>query len=450
MRHAVVIGASVAGCLCARVLADRAEEVILVERDEGVLEAGPRRGVPQGRQLHALWWTGLGVMEEMLPGLWQELVEGGAVAGDPGYDFGWWWHGQRRAPVRLGKRGVSMSRPFLEAVIRRRVLALPNVRLQLGAARGLTVTGDRVDGVLLAGAGDEPDRPDERLPADLVVDCSGRGSQLPAWLAELGYEPPPRREVAMDIGYGRRFLRRSPGARLSDETMGLAALPSAAEGYRSVFVFSVEGDRWLVGCAGYAADKPTTDERAFVERCRAHDVAPLTELVEEAEPTSDVAAYRMPNSLRRDYAALARFPLGLLVAGDAVASFNPVYGQGMTCAAFHAKALRAHLSETGGSPAGFLKAVTKVADTAWALSVSEDFRLPTTRGERPRGTRLSHRLGDWYAPAMLAEPLLHGRFLKVAAMETPPSSLLAPAALTTLAKAARARRAPGPQPAAAT
>lgn len=440
MRHAVVIGASLAGCLCARVLADRAEDVVLVERDEGVLQPGARRGAPQGRQLHALWWTGLAAMEEMFVGLSHELVEGGAVAGDPGYDVGWWWRGQRRAPARLGKRGVTMSRPFLEATVRRRTLALPNVRLQLGAARGLTATGDRVDGVLLAGPDDEPGQTGARQPADLVVDCSGRGSRLPAWLADLGYEPPPRRDVAMDVGYACCSFRRPQGARLSDGTMGLAALPSVAEGYRTAFVFSIEGDRWLVGVAGYAPDRPTTDVDEFMERCRGHGVLPLTELLDHAEPMSDVVSQRVPSSVRRDYGALERFPLGLLVAGDAIASFNPIYGQGMTCAAFHAEALRSWLPGAASSPSGYFRAVEKVADAAWVLSVSEDFRVPTTRGKRPKGTGLSQRVGDWYAPAMLAEPRLHERFLKVAAMEAPPSSLLAPAALLTLARTSANRR----------
>jgi 2-polyprenyl-6-methoxyphenol hydroxylase-like FAD-dependent oxidoreductase len=455
MKHAVIIGASLAGCMCASALADRADEVVVVERDQGVLEPGPRRGVPQGRQLHALWWTGLGAMDEMFPALSHELIDDGAVAGDPGYDFGWWWHGQRRAPVRLGQRGVTMSRPFLEASIRQRALALPNVRLQLGAARGLTATGERVDGVLLAGPGDgagdpgerEPGDSSPRLPADIVVDCSGRGSQLPAWLADLGYEPPPRREVAMDLGYARRYFRRKPGAKLSDGTMGLAALPSAAENYRVAFILSIEGDSWLVGLAGYAADKPSTDETDFMERCRGKGVPPLTDLLDVAEPTSEIVAYRMPNSLRRDYGALARFPFGLLVAGDAIASFDPIYGQGMTCAAFHARALRSHLASGAGSAAGYFRAVKKTTDSAWALSVGEDFRVPTTRGQRPKGTGLTHRIGDWYAPAMLSQPRLHERFLKVAAMESPPNSLLAPAALMTLARTARANRGPRAGPA---
>lgn len=244
----------------------------------------------------------------------------------------------------------------------------------------------------------------------------------------------------MDVGYGRRYFERPPGAKLSDGTIGLAALPCAAEHYRSAFVFSVERDSWLVGVAGYAADKPTADDGDFMNRCRSHDVSPLTDLLEAAEPKSGVVPHRMPNSLWRDYSALKRFPRGLFVAGDAVASFNPIYGQGMTCAARHAQALRSYLDRGSSSPVEYFRAVKKIAGAAWALSVGEDFRLPTTRGERPLGTGLSHRIGDWYVPAMRAEPRLHERFLRAAAMEAPVTSLLSPYALgrlagTTLAEA---------------
>jgi 2-polyprenyl-6-methoxyphenol hydroxylase-like FAD-dependent oxidoreductase len=51
---ACVLGGSIAGLLAARVLADHAERVVVIERDtiEGV--TGPRPGVPQGRQLHVM------------------------------------------------------------------------------------------------------------------------------------------------------------------------------------------------------------------------------------------------------------------------------------------------------------------------------------------------------------------------------------------------------------
>ena len=47
-RHAIVIGASVAGLLAARTLADHVDHVTLLERDAFPPLGDGRRGVPQG------------------------------------------------------------------------------------------------------------------------------------------------------------------------------------------------------------------------------------------------------------------------------------------------------------------------------------------------------------------------------------------------------------------
>jgi len=67
-RQVVVLGGSVAGLMAARVLSDHAERVLIIERDDLVAldlpderiaadpvgAVGPRPGVPQGSQVHAL------------------------------------------------------------------------------------------------------------------------------------------------------------------------------------------------------------------------------------------------------------------------------------------------------------------------------------------------------------------------------------------------------------
>jgi len=68
-QRAVVIGASVAGPLAARVLADAFGEVVLLERDR--LPGGPahRKGAPQGRHTHVLLPRGRDALEELFTGL---------------------------------------------------------------------------------------------------------------------------------------------------------------------------------------------------------------------------------------------------------------------------------------------------------------------------------------------------------------------------------------------
>src|SRR4051794_32171361 len=71
--RAVVLGGSIGGLLAARVLAEAFDEVVVVERDD-VSGPGPRKGVPQGRHLHAVLARGREVLDELLPGLVDGLL----------------------------------------------------------------------------------------------------------------------------------------------------------------------------------------------------------------------------------------------------------------------------------------------------------------------------------------------------------------------------------------
>ena len=128
-----------------------------------------------------------------------------------------------------------------------------------------------------------------------------------------------------------------------------------------------------------------------------------------------------------------------MAAGDAIASFNPIYGQGMTCATAHVQGLEAQLRANGtrADAARYFKETAKITNLAWTTSVTEDFRRPDAVGRRPRGTAVAHKLGDLYAKASLTDPDLHARFLRVLQMRTAPPSLLHPRALVRLARAAR-------------
>jgi 2-polyprenyl-6-methoxyphenol hydroxylase-like FAD-dependent oxidoreductase len=80
--HAVVLGASMGGLAAARVLADAYRRVTVVDRDLLPVPGVQRRGVPQGRHAHGLLARGREVLEELFPGLTDELVARGALYGD--------------------------------------------------------------------------------------------------------------------------------------------------------------------------------------------------------------------------------------------------------------------------------------------------------------------------------------------------------------------------------
>lgn len=420
MDRAVVLGGGMAGLLAARVLTDHAKEVVLVERDD--LSGGPvaRRGVPQGNQVHGLLARGLERMESMFPGLTAELADAGAEVADPGVDLQWWVTGERKPPSPIGP-GVSCTRPFLEWHLRRRLTALAGVRVVCARADALTATAGRVDGVMLAGSG-------ERLAADLAVDCTGRSTRMDDWLVALGYEPPPRRTVHVDLGYATRFYPRGADDRLGDAR----AIISITEDYqraRGAVAFPVEGGRWIVTVGAYHDDRPRADAGDFADRLRTDPVPDMRQFAERDDALTDVTIFRYPASMRRDFHRCRSLPGGLVALGDAVASFNPLYGQGMTSATLQAAALASYLGSgvSVKEPAmRYFRRLRPVVDSVWKLSTSADFRMAHVSGDRPAGLRMTLLLNDIYTRATLRDADLHGLFLRVVNLQTRPEQLARP------------------------
>ena len=420
MDRAVVLGGGLAGLVAARVLVDHAREVVVVERDDLTGGPDPRRGVPQGNQVHGLLARGLERMESMFPGLTAELADAGAEVADPGVDLQWWITGQRKPPSPIGP-GVSCTRPFLEWHLRRRLTALAGVRVVQARADALSGTAGRVDGVVLAETG-------ERLTADLVVDCTGRSTRMDQWLAALGYEPPPRRTVNVELGYATRFYPRRPDDRLGDAR----AIISITEDYqraRGAVAFPVEAGRWIVTVGAYHDDRPRADADDFAGRLRTDPAPAMRQFADRDDALTDVTTFRYPASVRRDFHRCRRLPAGLVALGDAVASFNPLYGQGMTSAAMQAGTLSSYLG-SGASmkePATrYFRRLRPVVDSVWKLSTSADFRLSHVTGDRPAGLKMTLLLNDIYTRATLRDADLHGLFLRVVNLQTRPEQLARP------------------------
>jgi 2-polyprenyl-6-methoxyphenol hydroxylase-like FAD-dependent oxidoreductase len=426
MKTALVLGGSVAGMIAARVLADHVDEVSIVEPD--LLEDAPavRRGTPHGSQAHNLLGKGRTVIERLLPGIVRDMVrEGGQLIGSGPGGAQWFLDGRPKVPVRGGSV-VSVSRPFLEWHIRRRVLAIPNVALVGGTATGLTTTGDRVDGALVRPPGAVEAA---RYPADLVVDATGRSSRLGDWLGEHGYPAPHKRRMPLDLGYATCMFRRAPGQRLGGHAAAYSLYtPSRAHNGPSSMT-PIEGDRWLTLVSGYGDRRPGRDLGEFLMRCRANPALPLQLLPDACEPVSEVFVHRFPDSIRRDFDALPRFPAGLVAVGDAVASLNPTYGQGISTAALQAVALADWLREPGavdGPAYPYFRRVREVVDDAWRFNAAQDCCLPHVDGPKPFGWRLRRGLAEAVQSATVTDEVVHRAFLEVVNMTAKPDRLRRP------------------------
>jgi len=383
MTSAIVVGGSVAGLLTARVLSDLVDQVAVLERERLTDAPTPRGHVPQGKHLHLLLAAGLDRLVVWFPGIDEELERMGAVRVD-GTRAWVYQAGGYRAQGDWGRPALSMTRPLLEHVVRRRVGSLDNVRLDEGTVVDrIEILDGRVSGVVVDGA---------VCTTDLVVDCSGRSSRIAHQLETSGVLVPPISRVMIDCAYASGFLPRS-----GDDLDGslLVCGTSPPRSFRAAAVLPVEGLRWMVTLAGVHGDVPGTTEDEVLAFARSLLSPTAAQLIERAGPLSSAASYRFPSSQRRHYEKVGRLLPGFVTLGDAACSFDPIYGQGMACAALQADALGETVREvgvrSGELPRRFHRRAAKIIDAPWAIAVGADFLHPQTVGPKARGTDLLNR-----------------------------------------------------------
>jgi 2-polyprenyl-6-methoxyphenol hydroxylase-like FAD-dependent oxidoreductase len=427
--HAVVLGAGIGGLLAARVLAGFYERVTVVERDElpeGTPPA-PRRGVPQGRHLHVLLAGGARALEGLFPGLTAELVARGAPEVESPREVRGVFSGHELARAEEGVLTFHASRPLLERVVRTRVAAMSGVTVvQRCSAAGFVFADGSVTGARITPHTSSPGTK-VMVQADLVVDALGRTGRAAAWLPELGFDPPDEDRIACDNAYVSRFVRMAPGGLGRDQAVIVGAIPGRP---RAMGLGAQEGDRWLLSIGGMAGDHPPTDDEGFLSFVETVAPPDVYAAIRDAEPLSELVVHRFPASVRRHYERLRRFPDGLLVFGDAICSFNPVYGQGMTVAALQAEALQRCLQAGDHDLARrFFRAAAKVIDPAWNLSAGGDLALPEIPGDRPLRVRIINRYVAQLHRAAAHDLKVATAFVRVANLLDPPSAIMTPAVL---------------------
>ncbi len=441
--HAVVLGASMSGLLAARVLTEHFAQVTIVERDRLPADGGPRRGVPQGRHAHVVLPRAASILDELFPRFLDELVEAGSPFGETLDQMYYELNGHlfyrdpgpgAARPSGDGRRLYEPSRPLLEAAVLRRVLALPNVEIIQGCdVEGLTTnnTRSRVTGARIVSRDDSPVRRD--LVADLVIAATGRGGRAPAWLDALGYPMPAEREVAVDVKYVTQRVRFPAG---SVEPLLGVVVGVTAERPTGCFAFVQEGGQWIVTFQGYAGNHPPLNRDAWLAFGDTFLPSGFADALHAAEPLEDLHQHRFAANLRRHYEGLSRFPEGFLVLGDALCSFNPVYGQGMAVAALEAVELRDALRLGGDELAArFFKAAAKPVGNAWNFAVGGDLSLPEAivPGPRPMPVRAVNAYVDRVQAAAEHDPVMAWRFFDVFGFEQPASALFGPDSLRRLA-----------------
>jgi 2-polyprenyl-6-methoxyphenol hydroxylase-like FAD-dependent oxidoreductase len=439
--HAVVLGASMAGLVAARVLAEFFETVTVVERDVLSDGADTRRGVPQGRQIHGLLLRGAQVLEELFPGILDELVEAGAPRFDYGdlsqLHFNMGGHLAVQSGSLAGLRAYTPSRPFLESHARRRVRAIPNIEL-VDDHDVVDVTSntsrDRITGARIV---NRHNNSESELRADLVVDATGRGARTPAMLERLGYGRPAEDDVVIHLMYASQLLRMPPES-LHELGCLVAPVPGRPTG---MAMLTYEHDTVMFSVFGMAGNDPPVGCSAMCDFAEEFAPAHILAAVRAAEPLGEPAQHRFPSSRWRRYDKARLLPDGLLVVGDAVCSFNPIYGQGMTVAALEALALRDCLSlGTTNLPRRFFRATAKPIRQAWQLAAGGDLSLPEIHGTPPLSARLLSGYMDRLLTAAEHDTAALEQFLKVAWLVDTPMRLLRPSMMWRAASANQHRQ----------
>lgn len=430
-----------AGLLAARVLCDHFAQVTLIERDVLPDAAQQRKGVPQSRHLHVLHTKGEEILNGLFPGLSADLAASGAVRVDVPGDLVWFHLGGYNLRFRSGLTTLAMSRPLLESHVRRRVLALPNlICRQQCDALALRTSADckRVVGITLRPRGGEQ----ESIDADLIVDATGRGSKSPAWLDSLGYGRPDETAVTVGCGYTTRVFRQD--AACLPDAKAIFIQPTPPYQKRHGGLFPLEGGRWIVTLGGYHGHHPATDEKGFLQHARELPAPDLYRVLLRAEPVSDFIVHGLPSSLRRHYERMARFPEGYLVIGDAICSFNPIYGQGMTVSALQAEklgqVLTRHAARRGsGLARAYFAAAARTVENPWTVAASEDFRYTEVGGHKTPGTDII----NWYVghvhSATHRDRAVGVAFIKVLMSMEAPTSLFHPRVALRVSRDALAR-----------
>ena len=424
-RHAVVLGGSIAGLAAARALANHFERVTLVERDELTTGSTNRKGVPQAQHAHGLLPSAYQILSDYFPKLMDELVTEGAIRGDLTGDFLWYQYGGWKLRADSGLEAIVVSRPLLERKVRAGVLALPQVTLLQGHDGEMPVFDPRTRRVTGLSVKNLSTGTTATLDADLVVDALGRGSPSPRWLASWGYGPVTETNVPIEVGYATGVFERRPGDLYG--SLGAVIAGTAPQSTRFVAILGAEGNRWIITLAGCLRDYPPTDFSGWKEFARTLPTPDALDLVKDREPIGPIVGYRFPANRHCHYERLADFPDGYLVMGDAVCSFNPIYGQGMSVALSEARVLDRCLADGDGHLAKrFFREIAQIIASPWAIATGEDYRYPQVEGRRPPGFAVVSRYMARAHRVATSDPVVLRRFFQVASLLASPPAMMAP------------------------
>ncbi|WP_110513569.1 FAD-dependent oxidoreductase [Herpetosiphon llansteffanensis] len=424
-QQAVVIGASIAGLVAARALANHFQHVIIVERD-GLNDATqPRKGVPQANHVHILLTGGLNVLQHYFPSFTSDMHAAGVPELNWSRDLRWFQAGSWKTRQPCSISFYPQARVDLESRIREYVRQHPKIefRSQTKVEQLLfDASKTSVTGVLV-----RHDEQTSELNADLVVDTTGRGSRTSQWLEAAGYQTPVKEVMPIDLVYVSQIFKKTDTTR---DWQSLACHPSK-DSPRGAIIAPIDDEHWIVTLFGYLGQHPTPTNEGVLEYVKQLPIPDIYTTLAEATPVSEPIRFGYPQQVLHHYEKLKRFPQGFLVLGDALCSVDPVFGQGMTLACKEAHALDQVLASAQGQQAAtvaqaFFKQAQKIIEVPWLITQAEALRFKGMPGSRSPKIRFL----QWYTEHVFwlsaQSTEIYQAFLDVMHLLAGPEALLRP------------------------
>ena len=410
--HAAVIGGSMAGLVAARVLSNHFKKVTIIEKDKVTNKPETRKGQPQTRHIHLVLAHAMNILSEYFPSLKKELIENGALELDVGNDYNWYSYGGFKKKGVTGITALTMTRELLEYHVKKQVLEIQNITIQDETkAIEMNMREENVKALIIEKAGER-----HVIDTDFVVDASGRGTRAFKWLEQYGYPTPEESKVKIDIMYVTILLERKKMPQ-GEKTEVISYTPDAPKEKLGAVLMPIEDDRWVLTLIGMRGAVPPQNDEELLKFLKELPITELYDTIADAKRLTDFAVYKYPNSVRRHYEKLKKFPGSYLVLGDAVSSFNPMYAQGMASSICQAKILDEVLKSTPSNEEVFkpyINKVNKVIEDFWTSGAYEDFKYPETEGEKPVGLKMVNGYMKAFQKAANKDTELFKELLEVA------------------------------------
>lgn len=411
-----MLGAGVAGLGAAAALARHVREVLVLDKDRLARDFEPRKAVPQGEHIHILLEAGIANLEQLLPGIRQDLVSAGSATiraglGQQIFAFGRWY------PERdLGFDFLGQSRPRLEGVLRGRVRQAGNVDLRSGwRADRLLLEDGRVTGLVAQ----RPGGGEEELACDLVVDATGVGGRFARALVPAL----PQEEHVTDVYYSTVHFEKPRDFRTRKEN--ILILSDSEERRVGGSLIDVENDTWCVSLHGRAAEGQPRNLEQWMQYAASLPDRRIFERVQNERAIAPPTAFRKAKAVfRRFDRVLDQVPLGYVPAGDTIASFNPIFGQGMTVAFGHAVSLERAAAKSGDLAelrAGYFPLAARWSGRAWRSTTLHDLGFSAASESERRQASALRALARARQDKAMTDPELHRQIVWASQMMEGPS-----------------------------